>query len=99
MHIDIREPQYEGRTFRVFLNGEEISNKCFVADSARSYVDCYLHDENGKLMTAAQAAGCNKPELLGNASPYKVATERLYGDVMIYEDLEIDEIIRRGVEK
>jgi hypothetical protein len=77
MRVDIREPDQRGRTYHVFLNGEDVTDKCYLADTAKLYVECYVLKDG-------------KPFL--NSAKTELVTERLYGDVMIYEDISMKEI-------
>lgn len=59
----------DGHKARAWLNGKEVSNRCFEADDVEGWVDLLATDENGYF-------------LLNNAGD-SVRLERHYGEVRI----------------
>lgn len=60
-----------GQTYTVLLYGENVSNRCVGFDTVEQWVDCFKLDDRGTILIDAT---------------YNTVTERLYGDVVVYED-------------
>jgi len=74
MRMTADEVHQTGKTYLVHLDGEEVSDRCFIADEEEGYVDCYVMSKGHILFDEVE----NAP-----------ATERLDGKVVITEGIHL----------
>lgn len=47
MRVDVRMMGSEAQRYRCFLDGEEVTMRCFAADDVEGWAECYIQTEEG----------------------------------------------------
>ncbi len=71
----------KGSTYTVLLDGKDISNRCYEFDTIEGWVDCYIRDDDGKLVVT---------------DTFEVSRERLFGDVFVTKDIIEEEEVEKA---
>lgn len=76
MRVSAQDVEETGHTYIVTLDGVDVSDKCFKADSKEGWVDCFITNENDHLVLEPKT--------------FRPTTKRLHGDVVIEQGIDFD---------